>query len=463
VPLQKCVFDAFSLPWPFLESNLPPPPPTTPERIDPDKGDREPPNTPTQEPSAYEIALENWTPSNRFPNDHARKTRNLLAIALSELMDINAINVRGQKVDPGWFWLPPLSNVGNPGAGVMIKVAPEEGPIPARVVAGLKALSRWERNGKTWRYANAESDYAAAYALLGPLEAAWLRAVSAEAERDLAMIAHAIQVQNLLVGKSNRMQSSLPTLEDLFAKVDDDTGEIDPRTSNPVKQALIRRQKALAARTELQEQLRQLAACVQNGNKVMGFDVDRLKRGWKADLPKQLRLTLRTRDGFSDNASEVLDRSSPSTLLDLVSRMEEALRILIPVVKDAFEPVHSRVGWRDTMRQTLSEALQLAIWPHGTTEAHVQELITRLSFEGIESVIHKVHQITLSPNEDAEPSSLASLCVIGLPRLNRIACDVVELTQFFTEVSKLISNQTRSADETSALDQRELLTMSLEW
>lgn len=465
-PVQRAVFDAFSLPWPFTGSGPPTPiqapTPTRSLLLDPVL---QAPTVaaPSQENSAYEMALEDWKPTSRLPNGHARETRNLLVLAISEWLDFSAINVRGQKVEAGWFWLPPMSNVGNSSRGLVVKVASEHEPIPARVVAGLKALFRWKKNGKTWRYQNAESDYAAASALLEPLQNTLFEAINAEAERDLGMIAQAIHVQNLLVGVSARAQPSIPNLSEIFTKFDDDSEEIDGRTAAPVRQALIRRQKSISARSELQEQIRQLAACVQNGNKVMGFDFDRLKRGFRTEMPNPRRLTLKTRDGFSDAVSEALARTSPNDLPDLIDRMEESIRSLISVVREAFAPDHSRVAWRDAMRQTINEALKLAVWPHGTKESSIQELITRLSYDGIEADIQKILRQDFLSNEDSSLKRIATLCVISLPRLNRIACDVSELTRFFADISKLIANQTRSADENLALDQRDRLITSLEW
>jgi hypothetical protein len=465
-PIHKSIFEAFSLPWPFEgdgRGTNPPPPTRAPGKPTPPPPLPPPPTGGIAEATAYEIALEKWDPASRLPNEHARETRNLLELALNRWMDFNSINIRGQKVEAGWFWLPPMATAGNPGAGLMVKVAPEEGPVPARVIAGLKALSRWRDNGRKWLYSNSESDYAAATALLGPLEAELVEAVSAEAERDAGMLAEALHVQNLLLGISSRARIDSPNLGELFAKVEEKAEELNPSTPTAVAQALVRRQKVTSVRAELQDQLKILAACVQNGNKAMGFDIDRLRRGLKCELPQQRRLRFKPRDGAGDAIADVLERTSPSTLPDLVTRFHAAVNALLPVVRDAFEADHSRVAWREAMRQTLQDALQLAVWPYGTTESQIQDAITRLSVEGIEATILKVHKMSLLPDGDPDMARLAALSAIPLPRLSDIACDVADLSRFFTEISKLIASQTRSSEVEHALAQRELLIKSLEW
>lgn len=460
-PVSKAIFDAFSLPWPFAGNAGRAGPHPTPRPT----SSPQPPPLPTSAPvgSAYEVALEKWDPASRLPNEFARETRNLLEAALNSWMDFNSINIRGQKVEAAWFWLPPMTTVGNPGAGMIVKVAPEQGAIPARVIAGLKALSRWKANGKKWLYANSEQDYAAACALLETLESALLEAVSAEAERDAAMIAEALHVQNLVLGVSSRSRSDAPNLAELFATVDEKAEEIHPRTPSSVVQALQRRQKLTTARGELQNQLKMLTTAVQNGNKAMGFDLDRLRRGLKAELPTQRRLRFKTRDGASGAVADVLERTAPGSLRDLVDKFQAAIETLVPVVRTAFDAEHSRVAWRETMRETLQEALQLSVWPPGTPEPEVQALIARLSAEGIEGVISKAHKMSPASDSDAELVRLAALCAISLPRLTQVARDVTDLTRVLAEISKLIANQTRSAQADHALTQRNHLIESLEW
>ena len=345
----------------------------------------------------------------------------------------------------------------------MVKVAPERGKIPAPVIAGLKALSRWKANGKKWLYAESDKDYAAACVLLEQLEGALLEAVSAEAERDAAMIAEALHVQNLVLGVSSRSRSDPPKLAELFATVEDAIVEIDARTPSAVSQALQRRQKLAAARGELQNQLKVLTTVVQNGNIAMGFDLDRLKRGLTAALPAQRRLRFKPREAASEAIADVLERTAPSSLGDHIAKLQAAMEMLLPVVRSAFDMEHSRVVWRDTMRETLQEALHLSIWPPGTSEQEIQALIARLSKEGIESFISKAQKMSPPVHSDPELAKLASLCAISLPSLTQVARDVAELKRVLSDISSLITNQTRSAQADHALAQRDLLTKNLEW
>lgn len=468
-PIPKSVFESFSLPWPFDGEGgrtSPPRPDAPPGRgvsLTPSPLPPAPAPAAPVEATAYESALERWGPTSRLPNEHARETRNLLELALNRWMDFNSINIRGQKVEAAWFWLPPMSTAGNPGAGLTVKVAPEEGPIPARVIAGLKALSRWKANGRTWLYSNSESDYAAANALLEPIEAELMEVVSAEAERDAGMLAEALHIQNLLLGVTSRARTDSPNLNELFARIEEKAEELNPSTPSAVAQALTRRGKITSARAEMQEQLKILATCVQNGNRAMGFDFDRLRRGLKCELPEQRRLRFKPRDGTGDAIADVLERTSPSMVPDLVNRFEAAVNALLPVVRNAFEAEHSRVAWREAMRQTLQDAMQLAVWPYGTSASQIQDAITRLSVEGIDGTILKVHKMTLLPDGNPELARLSALSVVPLPRLNDIACDAADLIQLLTEISNLIANQTRQSEVEHALKQREILIERLEW
>lgn len=479
-PVPRSVFEAFSLPWPFGSAGAPPPP-----VVPPVPRDSPPPGFTLTSPapvppvlssvavdalpmppeiSAYADALEAWTPTNRLPNVHARETRNLIAQALDERMDLGNFCLKGQKVDASWFWLPPTTTAGNPPNGLVIQVARPDQTIPPRVVAGLKALARWEKNGKNWFYANAETDYAAANALLDALENQLLQALAVEAERDAAMVARALHIQSILLGLSTRGLPDSPSLKELTGASPDESTYTDSRVAPSVAQTLGIRSKATAARAELQDRLKQLIGCFQGttGGKVMAIDADRLKRAWKTELPARWSLGLKGR-GLSDGASDVLERVSSGSLPTLVNNLQSAVQALLPQTSAAFEADHARVAWRDEMRLLVKEALQLAVWPAGKRESEIHAVIDRLAQENIESTIQRLRNMSIPPEDEPVPARLAAMCAVPLPRLSQLACDVAELSRFFSELVRLIESQTRSVELEQALAQRGELIKSLEW
>lgn len=481
-PVPRAVFEVFSLPWPFGGAGAPVPPEAPPVPVDPLQRPiiTQPPSGPSgttqsvpsvdavpaaPDVSAYSAALEAWTPTNRLPNTHARDTRNLIASALDERLDLGNFCLKGQKVEAGWFWLPPAITVGNPSKGLIVQVVGQNQPIPPGVLAGLKALARWGKNGKSWCYANAETDYAAANALLESLENQVLQLVSAEAERDAAIVARALHIQSVLLGLSTRGQPDSPSWKELTGSSPDESTFSDSRVATSVVNTLDIRRKATSARSELQDRLRQLIGCFQGatGTKLLALDADRLKRAWKIELPQRWNLGLKGRDRLSEEASDVLDRVSDSGLPILVNHLQSTVQVLLPQASAAFEPDHARVAWRDEMRLLVKEALQLSVWPGGTSESNIHSIIDRMSQESIESVIQRLRKMSIAPTDEPVPVRLAALCAVPLPRLSQLACDVAELSRFFSDLATMIDRQTRSVELEQALAQREQLIQSLEW
>lgn len=480
-PVPRAVFEAFSLPWPFGSAGLPismvappvtrSPTPSVPPGILASLVPPAPPSIPVEaipvaaDISAYADALEDWTPTNRLPNTHARDTRNLIALALQDRMYLDNIFLKWQKIEATWFWLPPTITVNNPSKGLVVQVAQPDKPIPAGVVAGLKALARWEKNGRSWFYANAEIDYAAANVLLDALENQVIQALAAEAERDTAMVARALHIQSILLGLSSRGLPESPSLKELTGVAPDESTLNDPRVAPSVAQTLGFRSKATAARPELQNRLKQLIGCYQGdrGGKVMAIDADRLKRAWKIELPERWVLGLMRNHNLSEEASDVLERVSSGNLPSLVNNMQSTVQALLPQTSAAFDVEHARVAWRDEMRLLVQETLQLGLWPQEQRESEIKAAIDRLSQENIESVIQRVRKVSIPPADEPAPVRLAELCAVPLPRLSQLACDVAELNRFFSELARLIDSQTRSVELEQALAQREELIKSLEW
>jgi hypothetical protein len=475
--IPKTVFDAFSLPWPFGGTDKPVDStldlPKTPVGIEAPSG----PNgtgikvptltgaLPIPDIGPFADALEKWSETSRLPNEHARAARNLIALALESRLELGDVCLKGQKIEFSWFWLPPAATTGNPSNGLIIHIVKPDVSIPAYVVAGLKALARWEKNSKSWIYERSEDDYAAANVLLDDLEQKVLDRVTNEAEKDVGIVLKALHIQNLIFGISNRSEPDNPNLKDIFTSTPDESIFLDSRVNQSVSQAIVLRAKTIAKREELQDRLRLLIGCFQgsSGNKVMAIDSDRLKRGWKSELPKRWVLTLKGREKLSEDACDVLERVSPESVQSILNNFRNAIVPLLNSTKGAFGEEYSRVTWRDEMKLLLKESMQLTIWPSGSSESEMIKVIDRLSHEGIEPVISRLKKMSISPVEQTTMSELAALCSIPLPRLSQVTCDINELNRFFIELENKISEQTSSAEMENALMQRDSLIANLTW
>jgi hypothetical protein len=194
----------------------------------------------------------------------------------------------------------------------------------------------------------------------------------------------------------------------------------------------------------------------------MAIDADRLKRGWKTELPARWSLGLKGR-GISETAVDVLERISSSGLPSLVNNLKSTVQTLLSDTSTAFAEDHSRVAWRDQMLKLVSESKQMALWPSGRSEAEIKSIIERLSSENIESVVQRLQKMSIPSDEEPTPVQLSQLCAVPLPRLSQLACDVKDLILFLADLDKLIKSQTKSDEDAQALAQREQLITSLEW
>jgi hypothetical protein len=477
--IPKAIFETFSLPWPFgaadtsvrqstasiTQANSTERAPQTAARavslLPPPEFDS---TLPVPDITAYADALEAWAPNSRLPNIYARETRNLIASALDSRLDLANFCLKGQKIEPGWFWLPPAITVGNPNNGLIIHVVSQNQPIPPSVQAGLKALARWEKNAKSWYYEGGETDYAAANVLLEQLENQVLQALSMEAVSDAGMIARALHTQSLIFGLSSRGEPDAPNFKELFAASPDESMYRDMRVDSSVAKCLDVRSKAIAARFELQDRLKQLIGCFQGdrGSTIMAIDGDRLRNAWKVEPPLRWVLGLKGRDRLSEEASDVLERVSRAGLPTLAGSLQNTMQSLLPLASAAFDADHARVAWRDEMRQLVQEALQ-TVWPSGVSESEINGIIHRLSVEGIESVIQRIRKMRIPSSNEAAPLRLVALCAVPLPRLSQLVCDVSDLNRFFSSLSNSIQSQTGSIEAEQALAQRDELIRCLEW
>ncbi|WP_124093568.1 protein DpdH [Burkholderia gladioli] len=478
------VFDAFSLPWPFdavARDRVKPPPedlqkppggagwgpgtqspgPTGSENAGPTGASGPPPVAPPA--SAYAQALELWDQNTRLIKTYPVRTRSLLAEALNKRMDFGDYCLNGQEVNRDWFWLPPANTTSNPTKGLKIELSPPDSPIPPGVIAGLKALDRWDSNGKSWSYPNAETDYAAANALLERLEHQVLDLMLSEVVRDTGIAAITLHRQNLLLGVTTRADN--PSLKDLLAAAPKET-RIDVDTlPTPVRKAVTTRAQATESRVPLQERLRKYLACYQGkGDKVLAVDNERYRQALKREVQDRWMFVL-TGYGEDGNAvQDVLDRLAPQAIEMLLRDLATAVNLYLPEAADAFAENHSRVAWRDELRAIIEQASQSFAWPTGSIALRdVRGAVDRLAAEPLDQAIQRLRKV--QPVDDASEvhQKLAALSTVPLPQLIAIHTDVALLRRFFIELDKSVRTQINSIDGQAALQAHDKLLNDLMW
>lgn len=415
--------------------------------------------------SAYAEALEAWDPNVRLPQDVSRRTRTLLANALNQRIDVDDWCLHGQKVEGAWFWLPPASNISNPSSGPIIQLAQPDAAILPHVIAGLKALDRWDIKDGSWDYPGAENDYAAANMLLEELERKVLDLMLNEAVRDAGIAMLALHRQDLLLGITTRPEN--PSLKDLFSAAPAEPGVKEESLDAVVRRALERRRSATCGRVQLQERLKKYLAAYQgnSGTTILAVDTERIRLAMKQEIEGKWVFALKGR-GLKDSEDvlDALDRLSPRSINGLLSDLEAAVNRYLPETAGAFDEDHARVAWREEMKNVVNYASRLSNWPSGNfTAAAVHAAIERLSADGIDTTIQRLRKMRSAEEAQDTHGRLAALTAVPLPRLIAIHEDVSLLRSFLAALGKSIDQQTSSIDDLAAIRAHDALMDALAW
>lgn len=468
------VFDAFSLPWPFdaITRNRPEQPPVNPGQAGgaphsgSSGGSEPPPQPPPQvepEASQYAKALELWDQNTRLVRTYPVRTRTLLAEALNKRMDFGDYCLNGQQVSRDWFWLPPANTISNPTRGLKIEVSPPDAPIAPSVIAGLKALDRWDTNGKSWAYPNAETDYAAANALLERLEHQVLDMLLDEAVRDTGIVALTLHRQDLLLGVTTRADN--PSLRDLLADVPKEMSVAADTLSPQVRRAVSARAQATEMRAQLQERLRRYLSCYQgDGGKVLAIDNERYRLALKQEVQDRWMFVLNGNSEAGNEVQDVLDRLAPHAIDILLRDLATAVDLYLPETTEAFAEDHARVAWRDELRAIIDQASQTPAWPTGSVVlSDVRSAVDRLAAEPLDQAIQRLRKVQPVDETWEVHQKLAALSLVPLPQLIAIQKDVVLLRRFFTELDNSVRAQTGSIDDQAAIQAHDTLLNDLTW
>lgn len=461
--VSKGVFDAFGAPWPFGIAAQPQPHPRP--RPGPGPQPTPPPQPPPPPappaPTEFAQALETWGPSTLLIGKVANRARTLLAEALNQRINFDLLGMHGAAVERTWFWLPPNKTTSNPSSGIIVRVASDAEAIPSLVVAGLRALDRWETHAKSWRYVGAEDDYAMANALADLYEDDIVAQMTQRAEQDVAVLATVLHRQALLLGLSRKPEPEGPRIDELMASASEQLpAPIDAAPA--VRAVLDARAEAAAARPALQEQLRYRLGCYQGvrGASVLAIDSVRLKNAWKATRPERLTLVHNGKEPLTPAALSGIERMDDVAVVKLIAQMRLAQEAYRPRVAEAFEPDHGRVAWKAQLLETFQMARTLSLWPPECDEIRVRKGIEELSAEGLETVFNRA-RFFIPPEEDKSIEvKLENWAALSLPKLLQVATEVDRLFHFFDALERNCGKQVDTLGD-EALKQRNALINSL--
>ncbi|MGJ7523389.1 protein DpdH [Variovorax sp. LT1P1] len=468
--VSEGVFDAFGAPWPFgsaAPSQSPPRPQPEPEP-GPGPGPKPPPPPPpplppppVPEASEFAQALETWGPTTLLIGKVANRARILLAEALNQRINFDLLGMHGAAVERTWFWLPPNKTTSNPSSGIIVRVASDAEAIPSLVVAGLRALDRWETHGKHWRYDGAEDDYATANALADLYEDDIVAQISQRAGQDVGVLATVLHRQALLLGLSRKPEPEGPRIDELMANAPEQLpAPIDAAPA--VRAVLDARAEAAAARPALQEQLRYRLGCYQGvkGASLLAIDSVRLKSAWKATRPERLTLVHQSKEPLSPAALSAMERMDDAAVVKLIAQMRLAQEAYRPRVAEAFEPDHARVAWKAQVLETFQMARTLSLWPPECDESRVRKAIEELSAEGLETVFNRARSFVPPEEDKSIEVKLEAWGALSLPKLLKVAAEVDRLVHFFDALERNCGKQVDTLGD-EALKQRTALINSL--
>ena len=369
--VRRPVFEAFGLPWPFVVSGVrvPPGPAPRPEpggtlgvRTTPPTGTSPgaapaPPVPPRERGTVgMEKDLEAWA-TGPLAQARANRLRTVLATALGQRMDWNSLRMAFGQIKSQFFWLP-YAQVGNPTGAPKLVVAPEVRPIPATVRRALAALDRWDVNGNSWDYLNAEDDYAYAQALLDQLERQARAYFLQKAERDAAVLGRALHRQALMLRLSKRGDPAKPRFAEMLASATPMQAPDSLRETPHIGQVIALHERAIQSREALRKLYLEKVCCFQgDGATPHAIDVGRAVKAWKAAEESTDSGQLRFDDVSLGTAIAEL---STARLPSLVMRQGNVVRSLRPGVLELAGPAFD-AAVSTTLRTVLSSARKAGV------------------------------------------------------------------------------------------------------
>ena len=433
--VSRELFTAFGLPWPFAQDQAVSPPsqpipqePVAPRTIATDDQTRYATPPPVIGTPGMEADLESWSTGSLAQN-RASRLRNVLATALNQRTDWNALRMAYGSVKSGFFWLP-FAQVGNPTAEPKIVVAAEVHPVPATIRRGLLALDRWDFNGNHWDYPRAEDDYAYAQALLDQLEQQTTLWFVQLAQRKAALLGRTLHRQALLLGLSKVAEPAKPRFAELVAPAQSSEFADLARNLPNVGQVISLQDSAIRSREALSRQYLECISCFQgDGGTPYALDYSRASKAWKAreeaNESNQMRMSDR------DLATAVSELSH-ARLGILVIRYATAVKSLLPSIAESAGTQFDGLI-TDAAKATISNARRMgALANHVVNMAEVERSLSWLDSARARELIRKLGSFSEPDSGLSLQAQLAAWATLDVPLLAKthgaLAC-IVELLQ----------------------------------
>jgi len=336
--VERGVFEAFDLPWPFVGSADAVPRPASQQ-----KGGKPPASitlvpSPVVTPGPSIDYLDAWA-SGAIDQVNARNVRQLLASALKSRIEWSTHRVRTKTIDAGQLWLP-FAKVGNPSSEPKFVVGNEVKPLDPVLVAGVGALERWSANQKSWNYDKSEDDYAVAQILLDRIDE---QVVAWHLERAAKQAGVALKIlhrQSLMLRLTRSAEPATPPLSQYFADLPSPLWQPDASDTRPAAAVAQYVLRAEAARATVRDVFADAVGCFQGtGATLMAIDHRRTQTAWRLSLPESGALVVGAELGESRPAAEeVLNRIEP-----LVKRLASAIEPVLSKIREIFSDVDDTV------------------------------------------------------------------------------------------------------------------------
>jgi hypothetical protein len=339
--VERGLFDAFNLPWPFVETGpdvaAAIPVPTVKISKDPRLETSPPPPEISPLPPSSGIDLDAWD-EGKIDQSTARQIRNLLASALKSRIDWSMFRLQKKTTEAAQLWLP-FARVGNPSTEPKFVVGEETLPLDYMLIAGVRALDRWNSNKQSWNYERSEDDYAVAQILLDRIEAQVVEWHLSNSQKQAGVTLKILHRQALMLRLSRSAEPESPQLSQYFAELRNPLW--DPKADDNRPAAGVARQILLAEkfRVNMQNVFADTVGCYQGeGSILMGIDSNRTQAAWRMDASNADASIIGAQLGEARAAADsVLTRIEPLILNKLVSTIKPAyprIRELLKDVKD---------------------------------------------------------------------------------------------------------------------------------
>ena len=442
------VFQAFDVPWPFAANpvaalgasavhaaSLKP-------SGSPDLGATSAPPPPKQAaaPAPNLDYLEDWANGN-IAQTKARDVRALLAAALNGRVDWNSVRVRSTNVSPNQIWLP-FAQTGNPNTEPKFIAAEAVRPVSATLRGGLRALERWQANGKSWDYEKSEDEYGVAQQLLDQLEAqvtAWhVRA----AERQASAAARVLHRQALLLRLTKTAEPTAPRLKEYFAisplqNVEPGGGS---NSNNAVTMIAAAVARAQSARPEMQQVLLDAVGCFQGTGKLLyAVDSQRITVAWRTELSDDAAQYIKAEAPLARQAADEL--LPASRIGGLLTRLRNVVDGHVPTVK-ALVGDDADVSMVLPLRQHISKIRQAGLFPTGICSAsEADKAVDLLGTDEAKSVMR--HALSFNPPDPARSPDvqLAGWAVLDTAMLVNVHGALNLLDKVLKESERMVAAQ----------------------